>query len=201
MKHIDSSTTSQLAKVPRPSDPAGQQAGEAGCDEPTPTSKSLPSVRNETALSLTPGVTVSRRLFRIFRSNDNNFYAPEFRKTLTDLDLDALAAEVAHIQAQDNFEPLGLEGAAVLYETIAATLQVSGHEELGMQVFLTALAELPSGPAKRGMMTVLSQHKYRNMPTIAEIKSATYADQTYQIVSQAERMIRLARSERVRRYA
>ena len=150
---------------------------------------------------MTPGVTVSRRLFRIFRSNDNNFYAPEFRKTLTDLDLDALAAEVAHIQAQDNFEPLGLEGAAVLYETIAATLQVSGHEELGMQVFLTALAELPSGPAKRGMMTVLSQHKYRNMPTIAEIKSATYADQTYQIVSQAERMIRLARSERVRRYA
>ena len=150
---------------------------------------------------MTPDVNVSRRLFTIFNSTERNFYAPEFRKTLTDLDLDALDAEVRDIRAQDNFEPLGIEGAAVLYETIAATMQVPGHDDIGMQVYLKALAELPSGPAQRGMMTVLSSHKYKTMPTIAEIKSATYADQTYMIVSQAERMIRLARSEREYRYA
>ena len=144
---------------------------------------------------------VSQTLFRIFRSTDHNFYAPDFRKSLTDLDLQALDAEVASIKATDHHEPLGVDGAAVIYETIAATLQVPGHEELGMKVFLSALAELPAGPAKRGMMTVLSTHKYKTMPTIAEIKSATYADQTYMIVSQAERMIRIARAERERLYA
>ena len=201
MKPIGSLTISPSAKGPAKSVPAGQQAGEAGCDERGQTNKSLPTVRTEKPLSLTPDVSVSRRLFTIFNSTEHNFYAPEFRKTLTDLDLDALDAEVKDIKAQDNFEPLGIEGAAVLYETIAATMQVPGHEDIGMQVYLKALAELPSGPAQRGMMTVLSTHKYKTMPTIAEIKSATYADKTYMIVNQAERMIRLARSERKRRYA
>jgi len=122
-------------------------------------------------------------------------YLAEVRKNFP-ADLSLIAAEIAHLKALDNWEPLGIKGAAVLIETLAATMQVPVPNDTGLTMYIEAIKDLPGGPAKRGLVHVVKNHRYKNLPLVSEIISATYADSTYNQLVFAERQIRLTEAER-----
>ena len=107
--------------------------------------------------------------------------------------LDQAEIELKQLQARDNWTPLGLKGAAVFLEQIAATLGVEIPEQHGAELYLELLEDLPSGPVKRAQRQILKTHAWKTLPLPAEIHKAVWSDEIYRTVKKLENQIKRMR--------
>ena len=165
--------------------------GPPGSEKSTPPSTSVQLI-SEHVDAVKQIVRHSRKL-----STLSNERAPFEYLTLPDhVDnewLDQAEIELKQLQARDNWTPLGLKGAAVFLEQIAATLGVEIPEQHGAELYLELLEDLPSGPVKRAQRQILKPHAWKTLPLPAEIHKAVWSDEIYRTVKKLENQIKRMR--------
>lgn len=91
----------------------------------------------------------------------------------------AVEQELNALMQADNWQPLGLRGAAVYIDQLASVFQVDVPDEAGLQVYLSLLEGKPTGPAMRAVKEIVLSHRYKTLPLPAVIVSAIDDDPVY----------------------
>lgn len=191
MKHAGSLTTLPKRNLNAED---GIEAGKDGSKDLTSESSGSPK-RKSPQNYLMKDVQVSPLLLKLCNMGTNSYSFLEIEK-LTEEQIESIEKEIEEIKRKDNWKPIGLKGAAVYLERLAATFQVSIPDKIGLEAYLDIMKDMPAGPAKRGLRHIMATHKYKTLPIPSEILSATYTDKLYWQIDAATRRIRIAKQRR-----